>query len=26
VPKDVQKLWIAEHMEDSHPEFQMASK
>lgn len=26
VPKDVQKLWIAEHMEHSHPEFQMASK
>ncbi len=26
VPKDVQELWIAEHMEHSHPDFQMASK
>jgi len=26
VPEDLQKLWIAEHMEHSHPEFQMASK
>ena len=26
VPKDLQKLWIAEHMEHSHPDFQMASK
>jgi predicted metalloprotease with PDZ domain len=26
VPKDVQKEWIAEHMEHSHPEYQMASK
>jgi predicted metalloprotease with PDZ domain len=26
VPKDVQEQWIAEHMEHSHPEFQMASK
>ena len=26
VPKDLQKQWIAEHMEHSHPEFQMASK
>jgi hypothetical protein len=26
VPKDLQKMWIAEHMEHSHPEFQMASK
>lgn len=26
VPKDLQKQWIAEHMENSHPEFQMASK
>jgi C-terminal processing protease CtpA/Prc len=26
VPKDLQKLWIAEHMDHSHPEFQMASK
>ncbi len=26
VPKDLQKQWIAEHMEHSHPEYQMASK
>jgi S1-C subfamily serine protease len=26
VPKDLQKLWIAEHMEKNHPEYQMASK
>jgi predicted metalloprotease with PDZ domain len=26
VPKDLQKLWIAEHMEHSHPDFQMAAK
>lgn len=26
VPKDLQKLWIAEHMEHNHPEYQMASK
>ena len=26
VPKDLQKLWIAEHMEHNHPEMQMASK
>jgi predicted metalloprotease with PDZ domain len=26
IPKDLQKQWIAEHMEHSHPEFQMASK
>jgi predicted metalloprotease with PDZ domain len=26
VPEDLQKLWIAEHMEHSHPDFQMASK
>ena len=26
VPKDLQKLWIAEHMEHSHPDYQMASK
>jgi predicted metalloprotease with PDZ domain len=26
VPKDVQKEWIAEHMQHNHPEMQMASK
>ncbi|MCG6948087.1 MAG: PDZ domain-containing protein [Acidobacteria bacterium] len=26
VPKDVQKMWIAEHMKTYHPEFRMASK
>jgi C-terminal processing protease CtpA/Prc len=26
VPVDLQKQWIAEHMEHSHPEYQMASK
>jgi hypothetical protein len=26
VPKDLQKQWIAEHMQHSHPEMQMASK
>jgi S1-C subfamily serine protease len=26
VPKDVQKEWIAEHMQNNHPEMQMASK
>lgn len=26
VPKDVQKMWIAEHMKENHPEFQVASK
>ena len=26
VPEDLQNLWIAEHMEHSHPEYQMAAK
>jgi len=26
VPKDVQKQWIAEHMQHNHPEMQMAAK
>jgi predicted metalloprotease with PDZ domain len=26
VPKDVQKKWIAGHMKEQHPEFQVASK
>jgi len=26
VPKDLQAKWINEHMENNHPEMQMASK
>jgi C-terminal processing protease CtpA/Prc len=26
VPRDLQKQWIAEHMQQHHPEYQMASK
>ena len=26
IPKDLQKEWIAEHMQNNHPEMQMASK